>query len=127
MPASRIRNRCKVATLVMLAAFFGANPAAHAQCRKMADTSGIPKGWHPVTAQWQPGEPDKDIVCINKTEGKEIQVLAWKGFSLPDGYYVLSSESSVNPQFRGCAQWSSYQGVNTCMTSWTVYRLRKNP
>lgn len=124
---SKTRIRLHVAAILLLTAYAGMSSSAHAQCRTMADTSAIPKGWHPVTAQWQPGEPEKDIVCINKTEGKEIQVLAWKGFSLPDGYYVLHSDSTKNPQFRGCAQWSNFQGVNNCMTSWVVFRLRKNP
>lgn len=93
----------------------------------MRDTSAIPAGWHPVTVQWRADDPENDLVCISKTEGKQIQVVAWKGFRLPANYYVLYSDSTLNDRFRGCAQWSEWQGTRTCMTSWAMSLMQRNP
>lgn len=96
-------------------------------CSNMQDLSSIPPGYHPVTAQWRGDNPNVDLVCTAKTEGVEIDVLAWKGFALPSGYYVLYSDSTMNTTFRGCSQWSQWQGVNNCMNSWPSNHMRKNP
>lgn len=99
----------------------------HATCQSMKDQSYIPKGWHPVTVQWRPQDPNNDMVCIAKTEGKQIQVVAWKGFSLPPNYYVLYSDATLNDRFRGCSQWSEFQGRRTCMNSWVMSMMQINP
>jgi hypothetical protein len=95
-------------------------------CRNMEGLSSIPPGYHPVTAQWRGDTPTVDLVCIVKTEGIEIDVLAWKGFALPSDYHVLYSDSTMNTTFRGCSQWSQWQGMNNCMNSWPSSHMRKN-
>jgi hypothetical protein len=103
----------------------GKGPATTSQCRTMSDLSSIPKGWHPVTAQWNGGDPDRELVCFGETKGKEIQVLQWKHFALPPGYVVLHSDGTTNERFRGCAEWTTWQGQSTCVKSWTVHRMRR--
>jgi hypothetical protein len=95
-------------------------------CRNMNDIRAIPKGYYPTTVQWQPTSPQGDLVCINPIQGKEFQVVNWKGFPLPEGYYILYQSTGVNTTFYGCAQWSEWQGQYTCINSWTAYQMRKN-
>ena len=104
-----------------------AGDKAAASCRGMKDLSSVPAGFHPTTAKWAPDSPFGDTVCIAKTSGKEIRVLAWYGFPLPSGYHVVSSVSSgVDTTFRGCAQFTTWQGVKNCATSWSFFVMRKN-
>jgi hypothetical protein len=110
-------------SFVMIASVFGANDAL-ANCRSMESPAEIPQGWHPVTVQWY-GDDRPDLVCIEKDGVRETRVSHWMGTPLPPGYDVLRVDRSLNPTFKGCAQFSTWQGVNTCMTSWPTSYIRK--
>ena len=119
-------------TLAAMAADARAGPDAKAaaitSCRSMGDLSFIPPGYHPVSARWELRNGQvNDMVCIAKTDTKQIRVLRWLNFALPAGYHTLYTQSSgVDTTFRGCSQWSVFQGQRTCMNSWPLYVMQKN-
>lgn len=109
-------------------------PAAIAEpaitsCRPMSGVSFIPQGYHPTTAQWAlQNNQINDLVCIAPTRGSQIRVLRWMDYPLPQGYYTLyTQDAGVDSTFRGCRQWTSWQGQNTCINSWTLHVMQKNP
>lgn len=103
--------------------------SALSQCRNMSDLSFVPSGWHPTTARWQlssDGSQINDLVCITQTNTQQIRVLRWLDFPLPAGYHTLRTETGVDTTFRGCRQWSTWQGQRTCAASWTLYVMEKD-
>ncbi|WP_294302750.1 hypothetical protein [uncultured Sphingomonas sp.] len=93
-------------------------------CRSMTSLSQIPRGYHPVTVRWNGLDPD--LVCIARTNTRQIQVSHWKGFAAPSGYRTLRIDHTLDTTFRGCAQYSEWQGVKNCMTSWpTSYMVKR--
>lgn len=113
--------------IMILAATIGVSGAdeASATCRNMSSPSEIPAGWHPTTVQWSGGD-GPDLVCIARSNTPQAQVSHWKGFGTPAGYRILRTDHSLNPTFKGCAQYSSWQGVNTCMTSWPTSQVQRS-
>ena len=99
----------------LMAAFVG--DAGASECTSMQSVAAIPRDWHPVTVQWY-GDGRPDLVCIEKNGGRQMQVSHWQGFETPSGYRIVQTDHSLNITFRGCAQFSTWQGVNNCMTSW---------
>lgn len=113
-----------VLSLLGLATVAIAAPA-FADCRSMDDLANIPAGWHPITVRWYGDRPD--LVCIERDGAPQMQVSHWRGFGVPAGYYILYTDNSLDTTFRGCAQFSEFQGVKTCMTSWPTSRVARNP
>lgn len=97
-------------------------------CRSMRNLSFIPPGYHPTTAQWALDSQGQinDLVCIAKTEGRQIRVLRWLDYPLPAGYYTLRIESGVDTTFRGCRQWTEWQGTRRCTSSFDLYVMQRN-
>lgn len=99
-----------------------------ASCRSMRNLSFIPPGYHPVSAQWVLDAQGQinDLVCIAKTNSPQIRVLRWLDYPLPAGYHTLRVETGVDTTFRGCRQWSEWQGNRQCMMSFDLYVMQKN-
>ncbi len=97
-------------------------------CRSMRNLSFIPAGYHPVTAQWALDAQGQinDTVCIAKTNSPQIRVLRWLDFPLPAGYHTLRVESGIDTTFRGCRQWSEWQGQRQCIASFDLYVMQKD-
>jgi hypothetical protein len=55
----------------------------------MKTISEIPPNFHLSTVDWKKNDPRGDLVCISKTDGKEIRFVPWLDFPMPAGYYVL--------------------------------------
>lgn len=98
-------------------------------CSLMTDLASIPPGYHPAQVSWGNGSPQGDNVCLERTEGKVIQVINWNFFPLPKNYHIIYQEiHGADPIFRGCYQVSpEWQGQRTCLSSWGRFQMRKNP
>lgn len=97
-------------------------------CRFMTDLAAIPPGYHPSQVSWGYESPEGDNVCLQRTQGDVIQVINWKFFPLPTGYHIIYQEiHGADPVFRGCYQYSEWQGQRTCLSSWGRFQMRKNP
>lgn len=99
---------------------------AWAECRMMKSLASIPKGYHPVTVDWKKNDPKGDLVCISKTEGKEIRFTSWLDSPAPSGYYVLYEYPNPSTVFNGCKRWSILNGSYNCIDMYPSYQMRKN-
>jgi len=94
-------------------------------CSMMTSAANIPPGYHPVTVDWKRNDPRGDLVCISKTQGKEIRFTPWLDFPMPQGYYVLYTYPNPSTTFNGCRRWSVFNGQYSCIDMYPSYQLRK--
>lgn len=113
-------------TLTVVAFLLMISGSVFAECRMMKSLNYVPEGYHPVTVDWKKSDSQGDLVCISKTEGKEIRFTPWLDFPMPSGYYVLYEYPNPSPIFNGCKKWSVLYGDYQCINMYPSYQLRKS-
>lgn len=111
---------------LLIIVIFGSSGSAFGQCQMMKSLASIPKGFHPVTVDWKKNDDRGDMVCIAKTEGKEIRFTPWLDFVMPSEYYVLYEYPNPSTTFNGCRRWSIFNGEYNCIDMYPSYQMRKN-